>query len=123
MPLGFPAYHTETRKLNLHWQQVAQLTARALQTLEWSYTQSAPNTFDAKVRLGLLSWGEQIRVTIYNDGTLTVRSECALPTQCFDWGKNSRNVQKLFEQIELFSGELPHATASDWQYASDTDKS
>lgn len=122
MPIGFPAYYTETRKLNLNWQQVVQVTARALQTLEWSYAQSAPNIFDAKVRVGMWSWGEQIRVTIYNDGTLTVRSECALPTQCFDWGKNSRNAQKLFEQIERFAGGYSHpSTTGGWQPAVETD--
>lgn len=119
MSIGFPAFHEETRNLKLSWQQTAQVTARALQSLEWSYTQSAPHVFNAKVRLGMWSWGEQIRVTIYNDGTLNVRSECALPTQCFDWGKNSRNVAKLFEQIERLAVEHNNAeAASGWQQGS-----
>ena len=44
------------------------------------------------------SWGEQIRVTLTPQGENTlidVYSECSLPTQVIDWGKNRENTSKI----------------------------
>lgn len=50
------------------------------------------------------SWGEKITITLLNlqGGMLqvTVHSECGMPTQVFDWGKNSSNVTAIFNQLE-----------------------
>ena len=45
------------------------------------------------------SWGETIKVYLIAQGNQTVvdvYSECALPTQIVDWGKNKENVAKVF---------------------------
>ena len=50
------------------------------------------------------SWGEKITVTVLSlQGGMTqvtVHSECGMPTQVFDWGKNSSNVTAIFNQLE-----------------------
>ena len=49
--------------------------------------------------MSVTSWGEKITVTLlpineYQTG-ITVYSECALPTQIIDWGKNKENVTNI----------------------------
>ena len=39
-------------------------------------------------------------VDVTYDGTVTVKSECLLVTQCLDWGKNDRNVQAFFGELD-----------------------
>ena len=49
------------------------------------------------------SWGEKITVTLENGGTssrVTVLSECGMPTQVIDWGKNASNVRAVFAYLE-----------------------
>lgn len=49
------------------------------------------------------SWGEKITVTLQNLGNGTgvdILSECGMPTQVVDWGKNASNVQVLFAYLE-----------------------
>ncbi len=53
-------------------------------------------------RLSFTSWGEDIKVmlTIQGDNTLVdVNSECVLPTQIIDLGKNKENVNKIINYI------------------------
>ena len=50
------------------------------------------------------SWGEKITVTLIPRGenltSVIIRSECGLPTQFVDWGKNQSNVNHIFKYIE-----------------------
>lgn len=54
----------------------------------------------AKSKLNIWSWTEDIIVTIEEDGQLNIKSECYLPTQILDWGKNKRNVRKFFSHLD-----------------------
>jgi hypothetical protein len=52
--------------------------------------------------VSLSSWGENIRVTITAQGEssfVEIYSECSLPTQIVDWGKNGQNIVKIFNYI------------------------
>ena len=60
-----------------------------------------------KVGLNFWSFGETIHVVLgYVDGVrvVDVSSRCALKTQIVDWGKNERNVRKLFDAIDKVLG-------------------
>jgi len=49
------------------------------------------------------SWGEKITVTLTrNDGGtgVDILSECGMPTQVVDWGKNRKNVIAIFNHLE-----------------------
>lgn len=54
------------------------------------------------------SWGENIQITItVNPGNsnytdVFVRSECSMPTQIVDWGKNQENLNKIFTYLNQF---------------------
>ena len=53
--------------------------------------------------ISFTSWGERVQVTLTNGGpqtTVDVFSECSLPTQVVDWGKNKENVNKIIYYLE-----------------------
>lgn len=54
---------------------------------------------EAKVGMGLRSFGENISIQVDQKGTVVVRSECAISTTMVDWGKNKDNVTKFFDSL------------------------
>ena len=52
------------------------------------------------------SWGEEIQINITqlpgdpSKSNVVIRSECALPTQIVDWGKNKENVNKVINYLQ-----------------------
>ena len=49
------------------------------------------------------SWGENIDIDVFyvndNASQVVIKSECSLPTQIIDWGKNKSNVNKIYNQL------------------------
>ena len=99
MSFGFPAYSTGTRRFKLEHQHLIELIDEALKYLGWSYEQPLPNRFLARTAFGFWSLGERLTVDVDPDGTVTARSECLLPTQCIDWGRNGRNVDAVLNYL------------------------
>lgn len=60
--------------------------------------------FRFKSGVSFSSWGEDISITViaYDSETVnvTVNSECAMPTQIIDWGKNNKNVNNICNYIQ-----------------------
>ena len=79
--------------------QLAQLIPAALQSLGWSCYQSSPTSFNSSVRMGWLSWGENITVDFSYPSWIQVTSKCAFPLQIVDWGKNQKNFDKVLAQF------------------------
>ena len=56
-------------------------------------------TFRFSNSVSFTSWGEDIIITMFPDynGSLHVdiSSECSMPTQIIDWGKNEENLNKI----------------------------
>ena len=99
MSFGFPAYSVNSQRYPLSQSDLLGVVGEALDRLGWHYERSSPNRFIAKNGANLWTWGENIIVEIPSDGVVTARSECLLITQCFDWGKNRRNVRALFDEV------------------------
>jgi hypothetical protein len=58
--------------------------------------------FSASFGMGFTSWGENMTIVCIPTPTgcsLNVTSECALPTQLIDWGKNDGNIVKLATEL------------------------
>jgi hypothetical protein len=56
----------------------------------------------AKVSPSIFSWGEECQASILANGSacqITVNSRSSLSTTLVDWGKNNRNVRRVFEYI------------------------
>ena len=57
-------------------------------------------TLHGGVSWNFFSYGEKISITFGQGGEVKAHSECILPTQFIDWGKNKRNILRFFEALE-----------------------
>lgn len=59
--------------------------------------------FRMSASINFSSWGEQIDIIVVyvNESSVhvTIRSECVMPTQIVDWGKNKQNVEKICSSL------------------------
>lgn len=98
MAFGFPAYHAQ-----MFDHPSAALTlercAQACRALGWSIERMEPNALVASTPLSARSWSEHVQITLHSPHKLTITSQCAMPTQCFDWGKNRENVARLYQAL------------------------
>lgn len=65
------------------------------------------------------SWGETITVSLSDQGGATnvsIYSECSLPTQIIDMGKNRQNVDTIFSYLERGMGVIPTPGAYNNQF-------
>ena len=59
------------------------------------------------------SWGEKITITLNplaeNATQVTIHSECGMPTQVIDWGKNKQIVRNVHQclQARVYRGPVP----------------
>src|SRR5215207_2171041 len=98
MSFGFPAYSTDSQRFTLRQQELTAVVRESLDRLGWRYETPSPNRFIARNSVNPWSWGEKIAVEVSHDGVVTAKSACLMVTQCFDWGKNRRNVQAFFDE-------------------------
>jgi ribosomal protein L40E len=53
--------------------------------------------------VNLASWGENIDINVLylneNTSQVIIKSECAMPTQIIDWGRNEANVGKIYNHL------------------------
>jgi hypothetical protein len=98
MAFGFPAYHTDDFRARLPEHKLRELAYAALSALGWVVEE---DRFEvrAKTSMSFWSWGERVTITTLPDGGLSITSRCALPTQCFDWGKNQKNVMRVLDAL------------------------
>lgn len=89
----------------------ATLQAMAVKDVAW-----LPNGLQVscKTHAGMQSWGEKVTVSITPAGEVRVWSECAMPTQIVDWGKNGQNCQQILGGIasRLYAATAPAYPAS-----------
>ena len=90
MSFAFPAFH----EARLPGAFDAEAVETAMRRLGWGSIRRDGSSVACKVALNLWSFGETVTVTLARDH-LMLRSACVMPTQCFDWGKNRRNVEAL----------------------------
>jgi hypothetical protein len=92
MAFGFPARYVEEIELEVD-RDVARLAiVESLEALGWQYENPHPDSYIAKIRPNLLSYGEKVTIHFTENAALEIRSVCAVPSQLFDWGKNKTNV-------------------------------
>ena len=99
MAFGFPAYHTEEAKGFATDIPLRESVKDAIRSLGWSIRDDSTKTITASTSLSLWSWGEKVTIRFLPGNGLSVTSQCALFTQCIDWGKNKTNVHKLLAEI------------------------
>lgn len=98
MTFAFPAFHRHRESFRQSDAELLAIVRDTINALGWPMERADANELVAIVRGNLWSWGERVHVRVAN-GTLEIESRCRLVTQCFDWGKNRRNVQNLLEAL------------------------
>ncbi|GEM_PF-1658739 len=94
------ANSTRMLYINLPFETVYPVIGMALTNIGAKLKNVDPNTglFFATCGFTLTSYGENITIQPYRTPTgcsLNVKSECSIPTQIIDWGKNTENINKL----------------------------
>jgi hypothetical protein len=81
--------------------------------LGWIPNQVDAGRWTATTRANLWSWGERVKIERDGPLTLRLRSECRWSAQCFDWGKNARNIALFRDAFErVGEGAMNAAPAS-----------
>ena len=95
MTFAFPAFH----EMVLERAHTVESIEAAMRRSGWNRIEQTPTGMRGAVPFNVWSFGEKVEVTC--DGSRTVlRSSCVWPTQCLDWGKNRRNLEKLAAALE-----------------------
>ena len=76
-----------------------------------------------KSKVTMSSWGETVTINLSrvspNEVRVDVLSECNMPTQIFDWGKNKKNVGMIFDHmnrnLHRFAAPTPQASSNEPQ--------
>lgn len=58
----------------------------------------------AKKGMDMWSWGFNLNLQVFrmeNGVQIQARSECSLPTQIVDYGKNKKNLEKLEQELNM----------------------
>tara|TARA_R110002072_G_scaffold146075_1_gene292800 strand:+ start:60641 stop:61552 length:912 start_codon:yes stop_codon:yes gene_type:complete len=93
MPLMFPARHAESHAHGVDdVDRVREIVRRTLRDLSWTIEQQMADRIFAKTSASIWSLGENVEIEWRQEMHLSITSRCAVPTQCFDWGKNRENV-------------------------------
>ena len=100
MVFGFPAYHEEKIYLEKSRNEIISFLKPIVGSLSWGIIEYTENHIEVISNETLLESDPQyITITILPSGSIHVRSKCSIFTQCFDWGKNKKNVHKLLSSI------------------------
>src|SRR5438046_2779223 len=101
MAFGFPAYHEERVRYDCSRNDLMDAALEALDDLEWNGRESDRWRLSGSTGWSFWGgWGETIRIRVEPGPVLFIRSQCLMPTQCFDWGKNARNVRTLLDKLD-----------------------
>ena len=107
MAFGFPAYHEETIDLEIPRNEIISFLKPIIGSLSWAIIEYTENHMKVISNTGLLESDPQyITITILPSGSTHVRSQCSIFTQCFDWGKNKKNVHKLLSEINRILSQM-----------------
>jgi hypothetical protein len=101
MAIAFPAYHDQTFELPMavthDWIEYACRAAGFARPL-WGVGAQG-GAWRLSTNTSFFSWGENIAIYYVGPTMIRIRSECALVTQCIDWGRNESNVRKIVNAL------------------------
>jgi len=101
MAFGFPACHEDLYINDSKIADIKDAVRNTFHGLGWSIILDREDEIVATAEINLLSWGEDIAVTIKEDHVLLIKSRCTARIQCLDWGKNRDNVTKFISELNI----------------------
>lgn len=100
MAFGFPAYHEERIRYDCSRNDLMDAALTAVKELGWGGYESGRWRISASTGISFWSWGETITAYVDPGPELQIRSHCAFPTQCIDWGRNAANVRRFLDRLD-----------------------
>lgn len=111
------ANHQQTYKMDVSMQQLQSIicsNAFVVQ-LDLDFKSENPSPTGVWYRLhhgvSFTSWGEKITITLTPLGPMStqvvIHSECGMPTQVIDWGKNKQIVRNVYEYLAANIRQFP----------------
>lgn len=106
MAIGIPAYHQQELVIPYALQPAA--LWQTMQALGWNPTGTPDGLrFQGSSSPSWGSFGERLTVTRVAADRLSIRSECVMPTQVLDFGKNEKNVLHFIASLQALAQGLP----------------
>jgi hypothetical protein len=101
MAFGFPyPRFAESRTFDLSQEELHAIVESALENLHWPYKLLWGKEFEARIPTTNWSWHHDFKVNILPGGVIQAQSKSAYQEMFFDLGRNKRNVQNFFAQID-----------------------
>jgi hypothetical protein len=101
MPIGFPAYaEAEERYPGHDPRDIIRLAERILDDLGWHISGGGDDWIKVRTATGIWFFGDQMTVDVSPRGTVHVRSQCIIPTQIFDLGRNQQHVDRFLDRLD-----------------------
>ena len=90
MAFGFPARYVEEIELEVDRDAARHAIVETLEALGWQYEKPHPDSYIAKTRINMLSYGEKVRIHFTENAALEIRSTCAMPSLSFSIGERTK---------------------------------
>lgn len=107
MEFGLPAGYEETRKFDLHPDDLAAAVKDVLKILNWQVVDATTNQFQVKFPAAILATGftlgEKMIIKIHQDGSVHANSRFSFKLQWVDNGRNKEYVGLFFRQLKSTS--------------------
>lgn len=101
MAFGFPARHIEEFAAPISDMQFRMQVGPKLNALGWPLYYQGIDRVEVGTLAGMASWGEEVTIEFLPPDRMRVTSKCKMSTQCFDWGKNKKNVETVRRTLGL----------------------
>jgi hypothetical protein len=92
---------TETRSFGKSGNEVRRAVRAAVNRIrhELAECDESENCFALHFPTTILNWGQRVTILIEDNGTVQVTSASVNPAQLIDFGRNRRNVERLFDLV------------------------
>ena len=97
-----PASHQSSMAISAERSEVFEACLKAVHQCGFRVVASNPETgqIEARTKIGIRSWGENITITVGTEGTVDIKSSCR-GIQMVDYGKNKANVNALSSALGM----------------------
>jgi hypothetical protein len=104
--LGLPPSYEDSMRFPGTREQISQACLDAVRQSRFRVRRSdlAGGWVEARARVSIRSYSEDIRVYVDDENQVHVTSECYWPLTFIDWGKNRWNVRRILANLTLILG-------------------
>ena len=105
MRISFPARYCSNYRIASEKTGAIKAIKTVFENLNWNYSPISDCKFIVSIPFNFWSFGEKIEVELSGEDVI-ICSKCISPFQCFDWGKNKRNVDLFIKELKRTKRDL-----------------